>query len=301
MSKTITLTPIACALYIALNYVKNKGGFIASNLDNNSFRQQNLYLSKYHESFTKAITLFSTTELRAVASDSDAEINSFLKENGFDISLEPFTDPTDFGTASIMDVVVKWHTEGESTPIFLEGENEARFGALVKNGVKTLLSSCHPHPIAHIKCKNDDDFFITIADFEREGFDLLSYADLITKNNTLSTEFDAVHYPMVDHNSEVDISFFKGMLFAGEAPTTKEEGLYKITQAMQQTMFSLNECGAKAKSAAAFAAVLECCRSEPPCKPMVINKPFFAILRRPGMEFPYFVGYMTTEDFKQPS
>lgn len=301
MSKTVALLPVACALNIALDYVKNQDYFVASGDNDKSVALQKLYLDKYHRSFLEAIPLFSVAELRAMASSSVKEINRFLKENGFDISLEPFSDPSDFGTASIMDVVAKWCVEGKSEHISFEKENKAYFGALVEGGVTALLSSCHPHPIAHIKCKNNDDFFITIADCERESFDLLSYAHEITTKNTVSAEFDAVHYPMVDHKAEVDISFFKEMSFLGTNPTTNQKGNYKIKEAKQQTIFLLNESGVKAKSAAAFAAVMECCMVRTPCKPIVINKPFFVILRRPGMLFPYFAGYITVEDFKPPT
>ena len=50
-------------------------------------------------------------EIQSIASWSADEINTFLRQRGFDIQLQPF-DSSTFGIASVLDVLVEWLRKG---------------------------------------------------------------------------------------------------------------------------------------------------------------------------------------------
>lgn len=293
MSKTVALVPIVGALLEGLKVGNTKTPYSAVN------DLQKEFLEKFLKPFQNDLGKFSEEEFSCFSAFTADEINGWLKEKGFNIKLDPFVDPDDFGTASVMDVTVKWQYEGESEnlPVVDGCSTYYKDGALVETGVVVTKSAHHEHQIAHIPCKNGDWFHVTIADKEREGFDLLSYVTSLS-DGVESKDHNAVLYPMVDLDQEVDIEFFKYMNFDGVG-RSGVAGNCRITQAKQQTMFKLNESGAKAKSAAAFGYCFESCVVKNN-RPLVIDKPFFAWLTRDGMTFPYFAGYITDEDWKRP-
>jgi hypothetical protein len=307
MSKTVALFPIVSALVKGLEMGKANGPFCPVNTRDEKGELQETFLSKFFSQGVEALGKFSPEELRTIASKSASEINQWLSDNGFDISLDEFTDLDDFGTASIMDVTVKWQTEGEEKPLFRshhEGDASGTVyipGAFIDTDVIVTTVKNHPHPVARINCVNGDKFYITLVDRPRDRFDLIQHlTEIMNPEQRLSAEFRAVHYPMVDLNQEVDIDFFKGMAFSGVGRESERSGSYKIKQAKQQTIFKLNHVGARAKSAAAFAFAFECCVMVPEKEPLVIDGPFFAWITREGLPYPYFAGYVTEEDFKRP-
>jgi hypothetical protein len=107
-----------------------------------------------------------------------------------------------------------------------------------------------------------------------------------------------VIFPFVDHNAEVDISFFVDMWFKGVGVRTGTIGKYKVIEAKQQTKFAMNHIGAKAESAAAFAFALECIMASEPA--LVLNNTFYVWMTRDGMSAPYFAGCIDESDWKDP-
>jgi serine protease inhibitor len=72
-----------------------------------------------------------------------------------------------------------------------------------------------------------------------------------------------------------------------------------ISQAIQQTILKMNEEGARAKSA--FAGYMPLGTRIPKEKPdMIIDAPFLVWFMRPLLNKPLFVGYIATEDWKNP-
>ena len=69
-------------------------------------------------------------EIQSMASRSAEEINNFLASKGFQIKLDPFKEPTDFGTASVLDVLVEWLVEGHITQITSARDGKSVFPAV---------------------------------------------------------------------------------------------------------------------------------------------------------------------------
>lgn len=238
---------------------------------------------------------FSPEELKTIASFKAEEINTWLKEGGYDIALEPFSDPDDFGTASIMTVAVKWITAGERT--FVANDGKDYDAAELTSDVTITQSEGYEHPVAHIHCENGDTVHMTVADrTDLEQLDLLNKVVALTAGKR-SFKYGGVVFPMVEHNAEVDISFFEGMNFKGRRRSGGIDTC-KVKEAKQQTKFKMNHLGAKAESAVAVSMTFECCFVSKPN--LVIDKEFYVWMTRPGMDTPYFAACVSKSDWKDP-
>ena len=232
-------------------------------------------------------------EIESIASWSADEINTFLRQRGFDIQLQPF-DSLTFGMASVLDLLVEWLEKGWKTSVKCVLDQEWYDAARLKNGVEYLLSDIHRHPIAAIATKTGDVVYMTKIDDAPDGFDLVAMAEQLANLSRPVYKFGGLVFPMVDLNQQVDVSWILNM----QTFTDDRTEAY-ISQAVQQTILKMNEEGARAKSA--FAGVVTLGTRIPKEKPdMIIDAPFLVWFMRPLLNKPLFVGYIATEDWKNP-
>ena len=83
--------------------------------------------------------------------------------------------------------------------------------------------------------------------------------------------------------------------------TTMGEGHQEavISQALQQTKFKMNQLGARVKSAVAI-GISKTSASIEILEPIIINKPFFLWIERPGLSFPLMYAYIDEANWKNP-
>ena len=238
--------------------------------------------------------------MKYLASFSHEELNAWLKDNGFDIQLEPFKRPTDFGAGSIQDVKVSWVVAGQENQVkngkkeypavklsTKYGQNEVRFGR----------SKSYPNTIAEIVTANGDVVSMTVADDES-----LEHTDLLVKVSGLTVNtrenFENIVFPMIDLDDKPDIGWLKGLSFQGVSDVDGGAGTFEISQALQQTMFKMNLEGARVKSAVVVGVTRACVSMPPP--EFRIDKPFYFWITRPGMTLPYFAAYLDKDCWKDP-
>lgn len=232
-------------------------------------------------------------ELVCQASRHDDVINHFLRENGFDIQLREFSEG-DFGVASVLRLLLDWKEAGEIIDVHLHSDsaNEKFAGVKLSSDIVTYHTVlAHGHPVAEIATKSDDKVYLTMVDEPVGDGELEDFATRILRGLRENWRLTgSLCFPMVDLNHRVDISWLLGM------HTTDESGVPAfIRQALQQTMFSMDHLGAVVRSAAAMAIS----KGGPP-KGHVIDRPFVAIVTRPTVSRPLFIGYLDTPCWKQP-
>jgi hypothetical protein len=233
-------------------------------------------------------------EITSIASWSADEINTFLRQRGFDIQLQPFNSST-FGIASVLDLLVEWLEKGKKTSVKCILDQQWYDAARLKNAVKYLRSSVHRHPIAAIATKTGDVVYMTKIDDIPDGFDLVAMAEqLANLSRPVIPEYGGLVFPMVDLNQQSDVSWILNMKTYREDRTE-----YYISQAVQQTILKMNEEGALAKSAFAGAVTLGA-KIPKEMPDMIIDAPFLVWFMRPLLNKPLFVGYIATEDWKNP-
>lgn len=230
----------------------------------------------------------------SIASYAAEEINAFLARKGFNIALEPFTTPGEFGTASVMDVLVKWLNPGRSTQL-VAADGQSYPAARLKEGVYVARSSVAENPVAFISTQHPDYQVGLIVPDEpiANDFKLVDFVANI-RNDHLSPDYRyvGVIFPKVSLDQRVNIDWLKRM------QTTGDDGLPAIiTQALQQTKYRMNEIGARAESAVALGVM----RGMAPIEnPLVIDRPFVCWIEKTGISLPLFAGYINYPDWKDP-
>lgn len=236
-------------------------------------------------------------EMKTKASRAAAEINAFLKENGFTLEIDELS-PDQFAVASLIKVLVQWLAEGKKTTVEYRGQQFP--AATVKKGVEilTLPTNDGIRDIAKLPTKSGDMVYLTALDKPGlVGFDLVKLAQGCSNAISLGLvrptgRFKGVTFPMVDLDLTYELDWLVGLIALpanGGNPAV-------IEQAMQQSRLKMNHKGALAESAAVI--TMRCLSI--PAGPLVIDTPFLCWFERPGLSQPLFTAYVTPEDWKDP-
>ena len=285
-SKTVVTYPIVAALIKAEDILGKNRVWTPKNGMQSRFLADFFQMCR-HESL-------GIPEMTSIASWSADEINTFLRQRGFDIQLLPF-DASTFGIASVLDLLLEWLEMGKKTSVKCVLDQQWYDAARLKIGVGYLRSSIHRHPIAAIETKNGDVVYMTKIDDAPDVFDLVAKAEQLTNLSRRVHEYGGLVFPMVDLNQRSDVSWILNM-----QTSTDDRMPYSISQAVQQTILKMNEEGARAQSAFA-AKVYFMAAKNPKVKPdMIIDAPFLIWFMRPLLNKPLFVGYIATEVWKNP-
>lgn len=295
-SVTATFTPIITALVKAEDILGANRTWHATNPAQTQFLAR--YFSQRGEIERALATPSPEQPLKvdSIASYTAEEINSFLASKGFNIALDPFTTPGEFGTASVMDVLVKWLYPGTSTQL-VAADEQTYPAARLRLGVDIERSSLTGKPVAFISTQHPDyKVGLTVPNEPiSDAFELLDFVANV-RNRGLNHSFDySVNYaglifPKVSLDQRVNIDWLR------EMETTGKDGLAAIiSQALQQTKYRMNEIGARAESAVALGVT----RGISP-SPLVINRPFVCWIEKTRTSLPLFAGYINYSDWKDP-
>ncbi len=282
-SKTVCSYPIIAALVAAAKELKPGSRWRAGS------HQQMQFMAG---PFTKGeLDVENFPEISTKSSNDAATLNKFLVDNGFSIRLDPF-EPDEFGVVSILKLLLEWLEKGRETVIRYQ-DTMYPAAQLTKDCVSFFSSPNHSFPVVVIKTKTGDEVLLSMADPSYEGSDLDAHIDRVFGDLKRRHDFAGLIFPMVDLDERVDISWLIGMsaLFGGGI-------VGRITQALQQTKFAMDEKGAKVESAVAL-GVMRCSLQEI-VPDHTINQPFFAMVRRQGLQLPIFSGYIAPDCWKKP-
>jgi hypothetical protein len=238
----------------------------------------------------------SIEEIETKASQAAAELNKFLKENGFDIELEEL-GPNEFGAVSILDQLVYWLEKGEKVPIYTDQSEYP--GVQLKKGVSAHEVPGHNYPVVSIETKNKEEnqgagkaiVHMTILDDPPSGFDLISKT-MGLKNGGQFVSCDEVQFPMIDLNLQGELDWVVGM--ATQATNGQD---WSISKGIQQTKFRMDEVGARVQDAVAI-TLERCCSMS---SRIVIDKPFLLWITKEDLLYPTFTAFLDTDVWSKPT
>ena len=229
-------------------------------------------------------------EIESIASWKADAINSFLTQRGFAIQLEPF-EPDTFGLAAVFKMLLSWLFPG--TPSDIVTPNQKVYpGVLIEDRVPLFEVAGHNSPVVIIPTISQDTVSLTMLDTPpTDEFEMIATAHKFAAS-LLGRKSVEVHFPMVDLDLRVELSWLRGLWTYSEGGVKGE-----VTQALRQTKFKMNEFGVKIEEAVAMAVTMEMAFVS---SRYVINRPFLMWVNRRGLSLPLFVGYITPEDWKNP-
>ena len=238
--------------------------------------EQSAFLEIYRRSYQDIARI---PELCSVASRDHLVINKFLTNQGFSIQLQPFRSVSDFGTASVLDLCLKWLVPGTQRTITDDNEVDYK-GVHLKSGV-----TVYNNGVVAISTGNGDIVYLKMGEPPADIGD----ARLDIDRARPDPAYAGVVFPKVDIDVQPDISWLLGM------STVDQRGhLAYLNQALQQTKFSMDENGATVRSAVAM-GISKGRKAVSTPQPFRINRPFLVVIRRPGLTLPLFTGYMASD------
>lgn len=184
---------------------------------------------------------------------------------------------------------------GSNTGIIAEhnGEKTSYPAVEIEDNFAVYSTQNYSQPLVCIDTKNGDTVWMTVADHNKplRDFELLQWIHSIKQDRVPhARRYNSVTFPMVDLDQEVDITWLLNMALAEDAV---------IAQALQQTKLKMNEIGARVKSAVAIGLCEASCMPRKEAK-IVIDKPFYLWIERPGVTDPIFAGYISQNEWKDP-
>ena len=239
-------------------------------------------------------------EMKTKASRAAAEINAFLKENGFTLEIEQLA-PDQFAVASLIKVLVEWLVEGKKTTVEHGGQQFPAVNLTDKAAQVEILAAPKYGGIKEIvklPTKSGDTVYLTaLNESWMTDIDLADLARGYTRNIQSGMarpfgRYEGVIFPMVDLDLTYDLDWLVGLT----ALPANGDDPAMIEKAIQQSRLKMNHKGALAESAAVV--TMRCLSLPPP--PLVINEPFLCWFERPGLSQPLFVAHVTPEDWKDP-
>lgn len=288
MSKTTVVYPLVACLKEAVDFLKAPGPWTPFN------EKQTELIDKCYSKGVLDLTKIKDI-IDSMSTRDNEELMKFFKDRGFEFKIRPFSSG-EFGVGSVLSVLVEWLDIHEKCDI--RSGTDSYSGVKAKNNYKVYSSSKHEHPIVMLETKTDEKVYITIADKEYSDLDLLARIKEIDKSRIIKAKslisgYDCVMFPMVNLDHAVDISWIIGININDHSGFN-----WHVSEAEQKTRFKMNHVGAEAESAAYMRLRLCCARVTKP--QIIVDKPFFVWMTRPGLNDPLFVGYIDEEDWKDP-
>lgn len=243
--------------------------------------------------------------LPAIAGET-AEVNQFLREQGFTIQLSPAPlGMRQIAAAAVLKIYPRWKEPGKETEIEYQGK---KYPAVhLKGGVEVFTWDWDEKvSVARVATDGPEVFYllkasdvgsvINIEDLVSSSpFSLTMWAKgMPTTTGMNPSELRGIVFPKVKLDCEEQLNWLVGLTVefegAGEEP-------WRISEALVQNRLTLDEKGASIESAAAVSM------SKGMTMPLVIDEPFLLVVfredeegRREGSGIPLLTAYV---DFSQ--
>lgn len=234
-------------------------------------------------------------EMKSRASRNVAEINQWLRSEGFSIQLP---ETGDVYIASVMKLLVQWLSRGEENRI---GDfNGVKLGPMTAQVIYEQSWSQEEY-VVRISTKNQDDMVymcMPSGPEPKNEWDVIkriaAYDIALRRENAdvrTSGKYNVgVVFPQVQLNLEPDVSWLEDMRAVGN-----DGKPIIITCCKQQVKLQLDLEGAKVEAAAAMCITRGCGGPIP----FVIDRPFLFWIRRKGVSDPLIWAYLCPDTWVQ--
>jgi hypothetical protein len=253
-----------------LNEVENQSSFKSEWKTSNDYQKK---LIDEAEKLKPFLPRFKD-ELKSYVSNDPEDINKVLRENGFKLQIPGIKCDLCLYIMSLLHIKEAWQYSKGDNPITIDALTSYK-GVMVegynKNGLLKLVLN------------NGDDVFIFVS----ENKDQKSFDDVIALKSNFNNwdretkgEYVNATIPHIDYMIE------KGIDVGGI-----RYGDLALVDGIHGNHFILNTGGIDLKEYTAVSAT----RGIGPQVNLVIDKPFFISIYRPGVPYPYFTDYITKD------
>ncbi len=224
--------------------------------------------------------------LEGIVTSDSAVINKWFADRGFpgmDINI-PLGGQ---GVGTVFDLLVDWEVAGKKRDIFLPSVTGVIEGVQMEpsSSMHAWTLEGYEHPMFELETRQDDwKVFIVETDEAPTNLELPQQAMHLLSRQRTPFQLNKLLFPSVEMNLDVDVSFLVGM---------HNDSGFSIDEAIKKVKLSLDDKGARAQSA--FYMV----RRGLERGVYTIDKPFYVIFWKDGLNFPAFVAIAAPEHWKK--
>jgi len=261
--------------------------------------EQKTYFDLLFKQIQKLLSLIPEDQLRSCVADNAEEINVFLRRYGTgEIQLSHWDDPDTMGFAAITHIPMPWLQPGEEDTIkTLDGKSYT--AVKMKQNIQFFKT---PKVKTIVAIKGEDQHYICMTPYQeifrskiQTGMSLVQLCRELSRASTpITTDYDAVKFPMISMKFKPDLSWVKGLNHCNR--TTNVSSF--IVQAIQLIMFQMNHLGAVFHDEVAMTDCLNCIDRD---NEYILDKPFLCWMGRGGLDaYPLFAAVLTEDCWKDP-
>lgn len=253
--------------------------------------KQKQTLALYQRFGGKDLKQFKPGEMEGFASYEPKRIAEFLTQKGFANlagSVKNFSAPN-FGTVAVMKINVNWLKIGDSE--WIKYREKVYQAATLHEGVKSMELPGTENQIFRLETQEGDFAYIALIPYE--GKDQKGLETEISKviapfirGDIKETDQEMeITFPVVKYDGREDISWLVGI--NALIKTTPVQ----LADAQMQNKLAMDREGASVESAASMMFLRGLSRA------FEIKQPFLVWFARPGMNLPYFIGYIAPDSW----
>lgn len=223
--------------------------------------------------------------LSAIHTHDAAALNAWFAERGFP-AMNVNIPAGGSAIGSVFDLLVDWQVPGKKKSLYVDRNMYQGVQMTASNSMRAWNLDGHVYPMFELATAGSDGWRVYLVETDQVPLDLLapSRASKLLRLERSSADVSKLEFPSVEMAMDVDVSFLKGM----EAPG------FRIDEAIKKVKLRLDDKGARAQSAVAY-TMRGIERGV-----YTIDKPFFVIFHREGLNLPPFVAIAGKEHWVKP-
>lgn len=289
--ETKSFTVCYHTVFSCLNSAEKITGIDPSQWKSTTDRQKQT-LALYQRFSEKDLKQFKPGEMEGFASYEPCRIAEFLTQKGFTNlagSVKNFSAPN-FGTVAVMKVNVHWIKSGDSG--WIEYQQKWYQAVTLHEGVRSMELPGTETPIFRLQTQEGDLAYIALIPYEgkdQKGLETEISKVIVPfiKGNIKETDQEMeITFPVVKYDGREDISWLVGINALG-----KDKLPAQLADAQMQNKLAMDREGASVESAATMMFSRGLSRA------FEIKQPFLVWFSRPGMNLPYFIGYIAPDSW----
>jgi hypothetical protein len=254
---------------------------------------QDDWVSRFYKKIVPSLA--SMPEIVANATTVPKEHVAFMESHGWAAQIKE-CPPKQFLAGACLDNLVKWKVEGAKRTL-KAADGKSYPGAYLSDGVSFWQTTAGAS--ACIATTSADRVWLILppqADAVAVPLDvrgLATFCQGFLAETKQSARYDGLHFPMIDMTHRQILDWLKGLSTLGQDGQS-----WSVFEAIQQLVFKMNHKGARVRAADEMRVGVTSVML--PSPPLVIDRPFLAVVERPTLPLPIFAGLLEQDCWKDP-
>lgn len=285
-------------LLIAAAVINPQSTFLSHDTTWTSVNDQQCHFLHMIDKLKQDGSLLKEKELQCWISQDHAKLNQIAKEHDIPVTFDSFLSH-EFGSLAILNLNLSWLNRPQETSYqFKKVQNKIK-GLSFSQDFEVVYSSAYGNPLVKIKTQSGDILYLTIADRnyrKKDSFALSQQIKKIRKNiqkkSKTKKQYGSVMIPQFAYQGMLDATWLTGMTCC---ESNKSDNCYIISNPVYHVKMQCNVNGCSVKAGVGLTYIPISSEQET----IIIDRPFYFWVERPGCHYPIIEGAMNENFVEQ--